>query len=168
MSCRAACARAATVCASPHSSSMSPPAASFGRNSTTASTVGPNYGQGLGVLGVSYSFGVNMGWADVATVLPAADRAALAAIQADSEDPWAHLALGGVCLHMGRFDDALAECELALRLNPNFSLALGNYGLVLAHCDRWEEGADAARRASRLSPCDPFSAIYSGVVAYAA
>src|SRR5882762_3007720 len=49
-----------------------------------AIAIDPNYGQALGVLAVSHTFGINMGWADVATVLPAADRAALAAIQADS------------------------------------------------------------------------------------
>jgi tetratricopeptide (TPR) repeat protein len=48
---------------------------------------------------------------------------ALAAILADSEDPWAHHALGCVYLFTRRFDDSLAEFELALRLNPNFSFA---------------------------------------------
>jgi len=33
-----------------------------------------------------------MGWADMATVAPVAERAALAAVQADSEDPWATMA----------------------------------------------------------------------------
>ena len=33
---------------------------------------------------------------------------------------------------------------------------------------RWREGAEAARRALRLSPWDPSSAIYCGVAAYAA
>ena len=66
-----------------------------------------------------------------------------------------------------RFDDSLAEFELALRLNPNFSLAQGYYGLALAYCGRWEEADEAARRALRLSPRDPFSAIYYGVAAYA-
>jgi tetratricopeptide (TPR) repeat protein len=132
-----------------------------------AIAIDPNYGQALGVLAVSQTFGVNMGWADMAATMPAAERAALAAIQADSEDPWAHHALGGVRLFTRQFDDALAEFDLALRLNPNFSLAQGNYGLVLAYCGRWEEGVDAARRALRLSPRDPFAAIYSGVAAFA-
>src|SRR5207244_4340958 len=60
-----------------------------------------------------------------------------------------------------------AEFELALRLNPNFSLAQGFYGLVLAYCSRWEEADEAARRALRLAPRDPFSAIYTGIAAYA-
>jgi hypothetical protein len=38
---------------------------------------------------------------------------------------------------------------------------------VLTYVGRWQEGTEAARRAQRLSPRDPFSAVYSGVAAYA-
>jgi len=132
-----------------------------------ATAIDPHYGQALGVLAASHSFGAHMGWADMAVVGPVAERAAIAAMEADSEDPWAHFALGGVYLFARRFDDSLAEFELALRLNPNFSLAQGYYGLVLAYCGRWEEGDLAARRALRLSPRDPFSAIFCGIDSYA-
>jgi TolB-like protein/cytochrome c-type biogenesis protein CcmH/NrfG len=132
-----------------------------------AISIDPNYGQALGVLAASHTFGAHMGWADMATVMPVAERAALAAIQADSEDPWAHCALASAYLFARRFDDSLAEFELALRLNPNFSLAQGYYGLALAYCGRWQEADAAARRALRLSPRDPFSAIYCGIAAYA-
>src|SRR5208337_5006913 len=65
------------------------------------------------------------------------------------------------------FEDSLAEFELALRLNPNFSLAQGYYGLALSYCGRWQEGDEAARRALRLSPRDPYAAIYCGIASYA-
>jgi tetratricopeptide (TPR) repeat protein len=87
--------------------------------------------------------------------------------RANSEDPWAYYALGCAYLFARRFDDSLAEFELALRLNPNFSMAQGYYGLALSYCGRWEEADPAARRALRLSPRDPFSAIYYGIAAYA-
>jgi TolB-like protein/cytochrome c-type biogenesis protein CcmH/NrfG len=132
-----------------------------------AISIDPNYGQALGVLATSHTFSTHMGWADMATVGPIAERAALAAIRADSEDPWAHHALGYVYLFARRFDDALAEFELALRLNPNFALAHGYYGVTLAYCGRWEEADTAARRALQLSPRDPFGATYCGVAAYA-
>ena len=131
-----------------------------------AIAIDPNYGQALGVLAASHTFSAHMGWADMATTLPIAERAALAAIRADSEDPWAHHALGSVQLFTRRFEDSLAEFELALRLNPNFSLAQGYYGLALSYCGRLEEADRAARRALRLSPRDPFSAIYLGIAAY--
>ena len=128
--------------------------------------IDPNYGQALGVLASSYTFSAHMGWGDANT--PAnAERAARAAIHADSEDPWAHYALASAHLISRRFDDSLAEFELALRLNPNFALAQGYYALSLAYSGRWQEAADAARRALRLSPRDPFSAVYCGIASYA-
>ena len=132
-----------------------------------ATAIDPNYGQALGVLATTHTFSAHMGWADLAKVAPIAERAALAAILADGEDPWAHHALGCVYLFSRRFDDSLAEFEMALRLNPNFSLAQGYYGLALSYCGRWEEADVAARRALRLSPRDPFSAVYYGIAAYA-
>ena len=101
------------------------------------------------MLATSHMFGVHMGWADMATAAPIAERAALAAIQADSEDPWAHTALGSVCFSTRRFDDSLAEFELALQLNPNFSLAQGYYALALSYCGRWRgRRSGGAARAS--------------------
>ncbi len=131
-----------------------------------AIAVDPNYGQALSLLAACHTFSAHMGWEDMATAVPAAERAALAAILADSEDAWAHYALASVYLFYRRFDDCLAEFELALRLNPSFSPARGLYGLALAYRGRWEEGDRAAREALKLSPRDPFAAIYCGVCAY--
>ncbi len=132
-----------------------------------AAAIDPNYGRALGVLATSHTFGAHMGWEDMAAVAAVAERAAQAAILADGEDPWAHHALGCVYLFARRFDDSVKEFEMALRLNPNFSLAQGYYGLTLSYCGRWEEGSLAAGRALRLSPRDPFSAIYNGIASYA-
>ncbi len=132
-----------------------------------AIAIDSDYAQALAVLAASHVFGTNMGWEDRAISVPVAERAAMAAIRANGEDPWAHLALAGVYVHLGRLDDALAEFEQALSLNPNFSLAQAYYGLALSYAGRWHEGVNAARRALRLSPRDPFSAICIGVVAYA-
>ena len=132
-----------------------------------AIAIDPDYGQAAGVLAASHMFCAHMGWADMASVASIAENAALAAIRADGEDPWAHLALGCVHLYSCRFDDSLAEFELALRLNPNFSFAQGYYGLTLSYCGRWQDAALAASRALRLSPRDPLLAIYNGIAAYA-
>ena len=131
-----------------------------------AISIDPNYGQALGVLASSYMFSAHMGWGDANTPVNA-ERAARAAIHADSEDPWAHYALASAHLISRRFDDSLAEFELALRLNPNFALAQGYYGVSLAYNGRWQEADEAARRAIRLSPRDPFAAVYHGIASYA-
>ena len=39
--------------------------------------------------------------------------------------------------------------------------------MSLSYSGRWQEGDLAARRALRLSPRDPFSAVYYGIAAYA-
>jgi TolB-like protein/Tfp pilus assembly protein PilF len=133
-----------------------------------AIAIDPNYAQALAVLAVSHLFGSRMGWEDVATVRPEAERAAMAAVRIDGEDSWAHLALACAYGYHGRLEDSLAAFEQALRLNPNFALAQGYYGLILSWAGRWREGAEAARRALRLSPRDPSSAIYYGIASYAA
>ena len=117
-----------------------------------AIAIDPNYAQALAVLAVSHTFGARMGWQDPAAAVVVAKRAGLAAVRADSEDPWAHLALGSAYAAMPRINDALAEFETALRLNSNFPLALGHYGIALVWVGRWSEGAAAARRALRLIP----------------
>jgi TolB-like protein/cytochrome c-type biogenesis protein CcmH/NrfG len=132
-----------------------------------AISIDPNYGQALGLLATTYMFTAHMGWMDIRTAMPIAERAALAAIRADSEDAWAHNALGHVHLFARQFEDSLAEFETALRLNPSFALAQGYYGLSLSYSGRWQDADAAARRALRLSPRDPYSAVYSGIAAYA-
>jgi tetratricopeptide (TPR) repeat protein len=127
-----------------------------------AIAIEPNYGQALGVLSSSYTFGAHMGWLELDTIAPPAERAALAAVRADSEDAWAHFALGAVYLITRRFDDSIAEFELSLRLNPNFSQAQNYYAAALGFCGRWQEALDAAYRAIRLSPRDPFLALTYG------
>ena len=132
-----------------------------------AIAIDAHYCQALSLLATNHMFGVHLGWTDIATAAPVAERAARAAIAADSEDAWAHNAMGSVYFSTRRLDDSLAEFELALQLNPNFSLAQGYYGLALSYCGRWRDAYEATQRAIRLSPRDPSSAIYYGVAAYA-
>jgi tetratricopeptide (TPR) repeat protein len=127
----------------------------------------PSYGKALGLLGTSYMFTAHMGWMEMASAISAAERAARAAIRSDDEDAWAHNALGHVNLFARRFDDSLAEFETALSLNPNFALAQGYHGLALGYCGRWQDADEAARRAIRLSPRDPYAPVYFGIAAFA-
>ncbi|WP_158671466.1 winged helix-turn-helix domain-containing tetratricopeptide repeat protein [Bradyrhizobium guangdongense] len=132
-----------------------------------AVAIDPAYGKALGLLATSHIFGAHMGWAHMAATVPVAERAALAAVEADREDAWAHHGLAYTYLFRRRFDDALAEFELALTLNPNFAMAHAFHGVTLCYAGRWQDGDAAARRALRLSPRDPLAAIYCGVAAYA-
>jgi TolB-like protein/cytochrome c-type biogenesis protein CcmH/NrfG len=132
-----------------------------------AIAVDPDYAQALAVLAASHVLGTSMGWEDRTISVPLAERAALAAIRADGEDSWAHCALAGVHVWLGRSEDALAEFEQALSLNPNFALASAYYGQMLSWAGRSEDGIIAARRALRLSPRDPYSAMVANLAASA-
>ena len=132
-----------------------------------AIAIDPNYGQALGVLATSYMFTAHMGWMDMAAAMPIAERAALAAIRADSEDPWAHNALGHVHLFARRFDDSLAEFEIGAAAQSELRAGAGLLRPGAGYCGRWQEADEAARRALRLSPRDPYSAVYYGIAAYA-
>ncbi len=130
-----------------------------------AISIDPNYSQALGLLATSHTIGSHMGWEDNATAARIAERSAQAAILADSGDPWGHYALACVYMYAQRFDDSRAEFEWALRLNPNFSLALCYCGLLFFYCGRAEEAELATARALRLNPRDPLSAVYFGAAA---
>jgi TolB-like protein/cytochrome c-type biogenesis protein CcmH/NrfG len=132
-----------------------------------AIAIDPYFGQALALFATNHMFGVHLGWNDIAVAAPAAEQAALAAIAADSEDAWAHTALASVYFSTRRLDHSLGEFEVALQLNPNFSLAQGYYALALSYCGRWQDAFAATQRAIRQSPRDPSSAIYYGVAAYA-
>ena len=132
-----------------------------------AIAIDPQYGQALGLLATSHIFGAHMGWADIGVAVPIAQRAALAAVEADPEDAWAHLGLAYTYLFARRFDDSIAAFELALRLNPNFAFAQAFYGAALCYSGRWQEGDRAARRALRLSPRPPAATMYYGIAGHA-
>ena len=127
----------------------------------------PNYGQALSVLASSHMRAVHLGWADLATALPTAERAALKAVEVSFDDAWAHTALGSVYFSGRRLEEAITEFEIALQLNPNFCMTHGYHALALCYCGRTQEAFEAAHRAIRHSPRDPSLAIYHGVAGYA-
>ena len=132
-----------------------------------AIAIDPNYGQALGVLATSHMFTAHMGWADMATATAIAESSAKAAIRADEDDPWAHNALGCAYLFTRRFDDSLAEFEMALRLNPNFALAQGYYGLSLCLQRPLGRRRFSGAPRSAAEPARSVFGVYFGIAAYA-
>jgi TolB-like protein len=132
-----------------------------------AISLDPDYGQALSVLASSHMRAVHLGWADLASALPKAERAALKAVEVSFDDAWAHTALGSVYFSSRRLEEAITEFEIALQLNPNFCMTHGYHALALCYCGRTQEAFEAAQRAIRHSPRDPSLAIYNGVAGYA-
>ena len=55
---------------------------------------------------------------------------------------------------MGKWDEALAECHEALRIDPSYAHAHSNLGVVLLSLGRRDEAVAEFREALRLSPND--------------
>ena len=90
-----------------------------------AIAIDPHYGQALGLLAASHAFSAYMGWTDMAAPSRDAEAAATAAVRADSEDPWAHHALGCVHVLARRWDDALARVRAGAEPQSEFLAGAG-------------------------------------------
>ena len=99
------------------------------------------------------------------------DKALAAGTQAvtlDDEDPWGHLVVGLGHARRRRPELALRHLRKSVELSPSFALGHAGLGYALACGGQPERGLEALEQAHRLSPRDPFLAIYAPVVRYMA
>jgi TolB-like protein len=80
---------------------------------------------------------------------------ARSALRLAPRDEWAHWAMAGAHGEAGQLEEAVAECERGLEINPNCSVILGDLGGFLGALGRPQEAIEACRLALRLSPRDP-------------
>ena len=90
------------------------------------------------------------------------------AVALDDQDPWGHLALGLGHARRRRSDLALSHLSKSVDLNPSFALGYAGLGYALAVGGQPERGIQVLEKAHRLSPRDPFLALYSPIVRYMA
>jgi TolB-like protein len=90
------------------------------------------------------------------------------AVDLNEEEPWGHLVLGLGHARRRRPDEAITHLSISLDLNPSFALAHAGMGYAMACGGQPEHGLQAVERARRLSPRDPFLAIYAPTVRYMA
>ena len=94
--------------------------------------------------------------------------AGMRAVELDDQDPWGHLVLGLGHARRRRPEQALTHLSTAIALNPSFALGHAGLGYALAAGRQPERGLQALEQAHRLSPRDPFLAIYAPTVRYMA
>jgi len=90
------------------------------------------------------------------------------AVTFDEQAHWGHLVLGIGYARRRRPEEAVAHISKSVALNPNFALGHAGLGYAFACGGQPERGLDSLREAQRLSPLDPFLAIYAPVVRYMA
>jgi adenylate cyclase len=96
-----------------------------------------------------------------------ADKLATDALTLDSRAPSAHFALGSTSMFLGRTEQALAEMQEAVRVNPSHAAAHAVMAHVLCYMGRPAEGLQSIERALRLSPHDPRLGIWIPAMAQA-
>ncbi len=117
----------------------------------------------LSTLAQSYTFDGMYGWQrPPAESLVNAMEMARRAIALDKQDEGAHMTLGLALLMSKRHDEAMNRLETAIRLNPNYSPAIGWLGVVHVYTHEHEQAAALLHKAIRLSPRDAFLAWYVG------
>jgi TolB-like protein len=90
------------------------------------------------------------------------------AVSLDDQDHWGHFVLGLAHSRRRRPEPAVMHLSKSVELNPNFALGHAGLGYAYACGEQPERGLQSLEQAQRLSPCDPFLAIYAPIVRYMA
>jgi adenylate cyclase len=98
---------------------------------------------------------LNRWGASPAESIEQAEKAAQRAVAVEDSDPWAHWALGLVCLYTRRHDEAISRAERAIVLNPNFAEAHVSLGEALYYSGRSKEALQCFERGMVLNPYFP-------------
>jgi TolB-like protein len=121
----------------------------------------PAYAQAHALFAYVMGLEVLYGWKSEEIALARVLEAAQKAVVLDSDDAWAHLALGFVYGITRRAGEAVVEHEKALALNPNFAIAYTYQGAALAYLGRGEEALLKIDASERLSPRGLFQGVNS-------
>lgn len=92
-----------------------------------------------------------------------AARHAEEGLACDSGDPWARMTFGLCLSTAGQHEQALAELQAALDLNPSFALGRTAYGWALLRAGLYEAAVAETGKALRMSPLDSFAGIYTAI-----
>jgi adenylate cyclase len=113
----------------------------------------PNNVTALSMSSLGFSMPILLGHSsDPRGDLKRADELASRAIAVDANHPLGHLAKGKVLRVERRFDDAMAEFERTLALDPILAEAYGGVGATYSDIGQFEKAIEFFDKAIRLSP----------------
>ena len=121
----------------------------------------PAYAQAYALFAYVTALQVMYGWQSREPTLVRALDAAQKAVVLDSDDAWAHCALGFVYGMIRKPEQGLVEQEKAIALNPNFALAHTYLGAALAYLGRGQEALVSIDTSERLNPRGLFRGVNS-------
>jgi TolB-like protein/class 3 adenylate cyclase len=128
----------------------------------------PNLAQAHMALARTLNSRIWYGWSsdfdhDISETYAAAARS----VALDDRDPYSHYAFCWASLLRCMHDQALAEAQRSIDLNPNFALGFFSLGLVRIYISHFAEAIDPLLRCLRLNPNDPQAGSFLSFVALA-
>jgi adenylate cyclase len=115
--------------------------------------VDPNCAAAYAALAETYHVAVVMGWAESPTEsLSHAEEMANKALSLDSSQARAHVTLGRIHIFSHRYEQANAELQRAIAINPNDAHALAGRGNVLMWLGQTDAAVEALEQAQRIDP----------------
>jgi TolB-like protein/DNA-binding winged helix-turn-helix (wHTH) protein len=115
--------------------------------------LGPNYAAAYAELADTYHIAVSMGWAESPTdSLGRAEEMANKALSLDDSDVRAHIILGRIHIFYHRYEQAMAELDRAVAINPNNADGLAGRGNTLMWMGQTDAAIEALETAQRIDP----------------
>jgi adenylate cyclase len=123
----------------------------------------PGFARALAALALTHAWDSRWGWsADRSASLSMARELADRALVLDDSLPQVRWVQGYVLLHVGEFEQALAQARYATALDPNFAEGYGLVALILVAMGEPQQALEHMERAVRLNP--HYSALYATVI----
>lgn len=113
----------------------------------------PNYAAAYAALAETYHIASSMGWAESPIAfLSRAEELAIKALRLDDSEVRARIILGHVHLFHQRYNQAEAEIERAITINPNDAHGLAGRGNILLWLGQTDAAIEALEQAQRIDP----------------
>jgi adenylate cyclase len=113
----------------------------------------PNYAAAYAALAETYHIDVSMGWAESPTTsLNRAEEMANKALNLNDSEVRARIILGRIHIFYHRYDQARAEIERAIAINPNDAHGLAGRGNILMWSGQTDAAIEALELAQRIDP----------------
>jgi adenylate cyclase len=115
--------------------------------------IDPNYAAAYAALAETYFAAISMGWAESPTeVMNRAEEMANRALSLDDSDVRAHIILGRIHIFYHRYQEAKAELDRAIAINPSDANALAGRGNILMWSGQTDAAIATLELAQRIDP----------------
>jgi adenylate cyclase len=113
----------------------------------------PNYAAAYGALAETFHVATAMGWAESPNAfLSRAEELANRALSLDDSEVRAHIILARIHIFYQRYEQAKAEIDRAIAINPNDAQGLAGRGNILVWLGQTDKAIEALELAQRIDP----------------